>query len=212
MTKSIEEIFIDKISPHLLLYSKRHSGAHRFASPCCQPGGVSTKGKKVPDYKAAGFLYRHDNGNTWNFKCHVCGRVQAFEKFLEKLFPREHFEYVCQREQLGTTGFQTNCPSLETLVKKRGMFGDAPSFRSERVEQKVQKSEMPPAEPVQQLVQKSVAPQALSSTSCKKPVPPGFKLTIESPMRSPQQQAGHQSPLNYLMNQRQKRRRERDGW
>jgi len=37
-------------------------------------------------------------------------------------------------------------------------------------------------------------------------------VTKLPPMRSPQQQAGHQSRLNRLMKQRQQQRRLRDGW
>jgi hypothetical protein len=211
MNKTIEETFIDRILPSMTLYSKRDSGAHRFACPFCQSNGIDRKGKKIPAYKATGFLYRYENTNAWNFKCHKCGERLSFEKFLEQQFPLLHFEYVRLRDQLGTTGFQTNCPSLETMLKKRGVLGNPPEFRPQRVEQEVQRPVVPPVEPVQQ-VHKSVAPTSLPGNSCKKSVPTGFKLTIEPPMRSPQQQAGKQSGLNYLMNQRAKRRREREGW
>jgi hypothetical protein len=191
MNKTIEETFIDRILPSLTLYSKRDSGAHRFACPYCQSNGIDRKGKRIPAYKATGFLYRYEDTNAWNFKCHKCGEHHAFEKFLEQQFPLLHFEYVCLREQLGTTGFQTNCPSLETLLKKQGVLGNPPEFHPERFQQHVQRPVVPPAAP---------------ST------PHAPKITKLPPMRSPQQQAGHQSGLNHLMKQRQKRRRERDGW
>ena len=125
MSKTIEERFIDHISTALPLFSKQ-SNAFRFQCPYCQSSGKDSKGRALSPSGAKGFLY--PNGNAWNFKCHKCGEHQAFEKFLESLFPLLHFEYVRQRDQLGTTGFQTNCPSLETLLKKRGVLGNPPEI------------------------------------------------------------------------------------
>ncbi len=151
---------------------------------------MDSKGKKLPAYKAKGYLY--PIGNAWNYKCHKCGEHQSFVKFLEAQFPLLHFEYVRQRGQLGTSGYQTNCPSLETLLKKRGMLsGQPPEFRPERFHQHLQRPAVPPAA--------SGAPAAP-------------KVTKLPPMRSPQQQAGHQSRLNHLVKQRQQQRRERQGW
>jgi hypothetical protein len=94
------------------------------------------------------------------------------------------------RDQLGTTGFQTNCPSLETLLKTRGMLSDPPEFRPQRFHQQVQRPVTPPAAP---------------ST------PPAPRVTKLPSMRSPQQQAGHQSRLNHLVKQQQQRRRREPG-
>ena len=188
MSKTIEETFIDYISTALPLF-ERKTNAHRFQCPYCQSIGQDSKGKPLSPSGARGYLY--PVGNAWNFKCHKCGERQSFEKFLEAQFPLLHFEYVRLRDQLGTTGFQTNCPSLETLLKKRGMIGNPPDFRPERFHQQVQHPVVPPA-----------APSA----------PHAPKVTKLPPMRSPQQQAGHQSGLNHLMKQRQKRRREREWW
>ena len=188
MNKAIEETFIDYISPALPLFS-RQANAFRFQCPYCQSSGTDSKGKALSPSGAKGFLYR--SGNAWNYKCHKCGEHQAFEKFLESQFPLLHFEYVRQRDQLGTTGFQTNCPSLETLLKKRGVLGTSPEFRPERFDQQVQRPVMPLAAPA---------------------APHTPKVTKLPPMRSPQQQAGHQSGLNHLMKERHKRRRERYGW
>jgi predicted RNA-binding Zn-ribbon protein involved in translation (DUF1610 family) len=191
MNKTMEETFIDRILPSLTLYSKRVSGAHRFACPYCQSNGIDRKGKRIPAYKVTGFLYRYADTNAWNFKCHKCGEHHAFEKFLEQQFPLLHFEYVCLREQLGTTGFQTNCPSLETLLRKRGMLsGQPPDFRPERFHQHVQRP-----------VTKPAAPSA----------PTAPKVTKLPPMRSPQQQAGCQASLNRQMKQREKRKRREAG-
>ena len=185
---TIEKTFIDYISTALPLFSQQ-SNSYRFLCPYCQSTGRDSKGKALSPSGAKGFLYR--SGNAWNFRCPKCETRQSFEKFLEAQFPLLHFEYVRLRDQLGTTGFQTNCPSIETLLKKRGVLGNPPEFRPERFRQKVPRPVAPPE-----------APSA----------PAAPKVTKLPPMRSPHQQAGHQSHLNHLMNQRAKRRREREGW
>jgi hypothetical protein len=188
MNKTTEEIFIEYLSPSLPLFEKK-TVAYRFQCPYCQSSGKGSKGKPLSPSGARGYLY--PVGNAWNFKCHKCGEHKSFEKFLKAQFPLLHFEYVRLRDQLGTTGFQTNCPSLETLLKKRGVLGNPPEFRPEHFHHQVQRPVVPPSMPS--------APH----------VP---KVTKLPPMRSQQQQAGHQSGLNHLMKQRQKRRRDREGW
>ncbi len=193
MPKTIEESFIEYLSPSLLLYSRRASGAHKFLCPYCQSTGRDDKGKQIAPSGASGFLYKKNN--AWNFECkrlNKCGRGHSFEKFLEIFYPLLHFEYVRLRDQLGTTGYQTNCPSLETLLKKRGMLSSQPpEFHPERFHQHLQRPATPPAAP---------------------DTPAAPKVTKLPPMRSPQQQAGHQSRLNHLVKQRQQQRRERQGW
>jgi hypothetical protein len=184
---TIEKTFIDYISPSLPLFSQQLN-AYRFQCPYCQISGKNSKGKTLAPSDAKGYLYA--TGNAWNFKCHKCGEHQSFEKFFEQQFPLLHFEYVRLREQLGTTGFQTNCPTLETFLKKRGVLGNPPEFRPERFHQHVQRPVTPPAAP-----SASTAP----------------KVTKLPPMHSPQQQAGHQSPLNHLIKQREQQRRYRSG-
>jgi len=188
MPKTIEERFIDYFSPSLPLFQKK-SVAYQFQCPYCQTSGKNSKGKPYAPSEAKGYLY--PIGNTWNYKCHKCGEHQSFVKFLEAQFPLLHFEYVRLRDQLGTTGFQTNCPSLETLLKKGGVLsGRPPEFRPERFHQHLQRPALPPA-----------APDA----------PAAPKVTKLPPMRSPQQQAGHQSRLNHLVKQRQQHNRRRSG-
>ena len=198
MSKTIEERFIDYFSPSLPLFQKK-SVAYQFQCPYCQTSGTNSKGKPYAPSDAKGYLYPY--GNTWNYKCHKCGEHQSFTKFLEAQFPLLHFEYVRQRDQLGTTGFQTNCPSLETLLKKRGMLSSQPpQFHADCKTNQHQRPVLPAAMPA------PAAPES-ADPSC----PPGFKLTIEAPMRSRQQQAGVQSHHNYLVKQRQKRRRREAG-
>ena len=188
MPKTIEERFIDYFSSSLPLFQKK-SAAYQFQCPYCQTSGRNSKGKPYAPSDAKGYLYHY--GNAWNYKCHKCGQHQSFVKFLEAQFPLLHFEYVRLRDQLGTTGFQTNCPSLETLLKKRRMLsGQPPEFRPKRFHQHHQRPAVPPA-----------APGA----------PAAPKVTKLPPMRSPQQQVGHQSRLNHLVKQRQQRKRREAG-
>ena len=192
MTQSIEEIFIDYIASSLPLFSQQQS-AYRFQCPYCQSSGKNSKGKSYASSDAKGYLYSY--GNAWNYKCHKCGEHQSFVKFLEAQLPLLHFEYVRLRDQLGTTGFQTNCPSLETLLKKRGMLSvQPPEFRPEKFYQSLKR---PAASP---------APCSAGAA------PTAPKVTKLPPMRSPQQHAGQQSRLNHFVKQREQRRRLRDGW
>lgn len=193
---TIEKTFIDYISPSLPLFS-RQLNAFRFRCPYCQSTGCDDKGKQITPSGASGFFYQKNN--AWNFECkrlNRCGKSHSFEKFLEIFYPMLHFEYVRLRDQLGTTGFQTNCPSLETLLKKQGMLGFDPLvFGSPRDKQHPQH-----------------IPQAPATRPASASAPAAPKVTKLPPMRSPQQQAGHQSRLNHLVKQREQWRRERLGW
>ena len=192
MSKTIEESFIEYFSSSLPLFQKK-SVAYQFQCPYCQTSGRNSKGKTYAPSDAKGYLYPY--GNTWNYKCHKCGEHQSFVKFLEAQFPLLHFEYVRLRDQLGTTGFQTNCPSLETLLRKQGMLSFDPLvFGSPRQHQQPQ-----------HIPQAPVARPTPASAS----TPP--KVTKLPPMRTPQQQAGHQSRLNHLVKQRQQRKRREPG-
>jgi hypothetical protein len=194
MTQSIEEIFIDRISPSLLLYSRRVN-AHKFLCPYCQSTGRDSKGKQIAPSGASGYFYQKNN--AWNFECkrlNKCGKSHSLEKFLEIFYPLLHFEYVRLRDQLGTTGFQTNCPSLETLLKKRGILSvQPPEFRPEKFYQSLKRPAAPPA--------------PFSAVAA----PSDPKITKLPPMRSPQQQAGHQSRLNQRVKQHQQRKRREPG-
>jgi len=192
MPKTLEENLIDHIASSLSLYSKQ-SNAHRFLCPYCQSSGRDKKGKLYAPSEAKGFLYTV--GNAWNFKCHKCSAGHSFEKFLENFYPLLHFEYVRLRDQLGTTGFQTNCPSLETLLRKQGMLSFDPLvFGSQR-----------------QLPQPQHIPQIPVTRSTPASATAAPNVTMLPPMRSPQQQAGHQSRLNHLVKQREQMRRHRSG-
>jgi len=191
MTQSIEKIFIDYIASSLPLFSQQQS-AFRFQCPYCQSSGKNSKGKFYAPSDAKGYLYSY--GNAWNYKCHKCGEHQSFVKFPEEHFPILHFEYVHLRDQLGTAGFQTNCPSLETLLKKHGLLSvQPPEFRPEKFYRSLNRPAASPA----------------PSSAVASPTAP--KVTKLPPMRSPQQQTGHQSRLNHLVKQRDQKRRHRSG-
>lgn len=192
MPKTLEENLIDHIASSLPLYSKQ-SNSHRFLCPCCQSSGRDKKGKLYAPSEAKGFLYAV--GNAWNFKCHKCFAGHSFEKFLENFYPLLHFEYVRLRDQLGTTGFQTNCPSLETLLRKQWMLSFDPQvFGSQR--------QLPQPQHIAQI------PVTRSTPASATAAP---KVTKLPAMRSPQQQAGQQSRLNHLVKQREQKRRHRSG-
>ena len=192
MSKSIEEIFIDYIAASLPLFSKQQV-AFRFQCPYCQISCKKSKGNSSNLSDAKGYLYPYSN--AWNYNCHMCGIHQTFEKFLESQFPLLHFKYVSIRDQMGTTGFQTNCPTLETILKKQKLLNTQPLLlRPDKFYQHLQ----PPA-----------APPAHCESNAAPTTP---KITKLPPMRSPQQQAGHQSKLNYNLKAQQKKKKLRDEW
>ena len=126
---SIEENLIHSLSHNLLHFSTRNH-SYRFQCPYCQVGHLNSKRKAFKPSEAKGFLYQKNGG--WNFKCHRekhCGRGMSFTTFLEDNFPNEYLNYVRQREVLGTTGKHTNCPKLETVLKRQGVLPqDPPDF------------------------------------------------------------------------------------
>lgn len=224
MNTSIEQPFIERLSGSLPLFSKQ-SHAYRFLCPYCQFTGRSSKGRKYSAAQAKGYLYKV--GNAWNYKCHKCGAHQAFEKFLFEVSPQMHLEYVLVRDQLGTTGFQTNCPSLETLLKQRGLLPSLMPLNSAlKVQGRLQDHDQSQGltsddhhretsqecleagqtdASMDRVVTGATAPSSLPATSGTTPV------VTRLPRLTPQQQAGHQSRLNHLVKQRQEQRRRRSG-
>jgi hypothetical protein len=191
---SIETELICSLSPNLVHFVEK-PWAFRFQCPYCQVGRKSSLGKNFPPSEASGHLYQ--NGNSWNFRCYRekhCGRRESFTKFLEENFPVEFLAYVRRRDELGITGYQTNCPSLETVLKRKGSLPNHPP-----------KFHDPNRTP-------SHTPKPSQSTP-EAPVRPsdesGVKITKLPPMKSPSQQAGHQSKLNRQVKEyRQRRNRE----
>lgn len=190
MSQSIEQSFIEYIGTSLPLFEKK-TVAYRFQCPYCQSSGKDKKGKPLAPSEAKGYIY--SIGNACNYKCHKCDTHQSFERFLKEQYPLLHVSYVRLRDQLGTTGFQTNCPSLETLLKQQGTLSTRPPVFVPKEHQ--QRPQQAPA----------AAPKMPSA-------PAGAKVTKLPSMRSPQQQAGQQSRLNHLMKQRAHQRRLREGW
>ena len=186
---TIEESLIDSLSlPHL---TKTRSG-WKFQCPYCQHGIKDHKGRRYGPGRVKGSFYTHNNRVI--FHCFLCDVQKEFASFLRDHFPRQFLQYVQRREELGLTGYQTNCPSLAMVLKQQGVLPQhPPAFHS-----KEQPQEIPQANP-------SNAPADLL-------VPTAPKVTKLPPMRSPQQQAGCQASLNRQMKQREQRRRERQGW
>lgn len=188
---SIEEDLIRSLGYKLLHYSKRKS-AYKFQCPYCQYGRRSSKGKPFTPSEASGYLYQGANG--WNFKCHRkkhCGLGMSFTDFLEENFPNEFLNYVRLREEHGTTGHQTNCPSLATALQRRGSLPThLPRFHDPCC---LQNTSEPPSEASVGSFDDGVQQ----------------KVTKLPPMRSPQQQAGHQAKISkQVKDYRQRRNRE----
>ena len=190
---SIEKSIIDAISFSLPHFTKTQKG-WKFQCPYCQHGLRDHKGRHYGPGRVKGYLVPKDN--SIKFRCFLCNEHKEFASFLRDLFPKEFLEYVKQREALGLTGYQTNCPSLATVLKQQGMLPDhPPAFPKEHKEER--EHQHIPKAPV------SVTPTDAASMP---------NVTKLPPMRSPQQQAGQQSRLNHLVKQREQRRRLRDGW
>lgn len=190
---TIEDCIIDSISYSLLHFTKTKKG-WKFQCPYCQHGLRDHKGRHYVPGRVKGYLIPKDN--SIKFRCFLCNEHKEFASFLRDHFPKEFLEYVKQREALGLTGYQTNCPSLATVLKQHGMLPDHPpafprEHKAEREHQHIPKAPI------------SVTPTDTASMP---------KVTKLPPMRSPQQQAGQQSRLNHLVKQREQRRRLRDGW
>jgi hypothetical protein len=120
----------------------------------------------------------------------------SFTTFLEENFPKEFLNYVRLREEHGTSGYQTNSPSLVTALKRQSSLPNhPPKFHDPtRLKEWPQTPSEEPVRPLKEVEQLT-----------------GPKVTKLPPMRSPAQQSGHQSKINQAIKQREKRRRDRSG-
>ena len=188
---TIEESFIDSISLSLQHLTKTRSG-WKFQCPYCQHGVKDHKGRDYGSGRVKGNFYTKDNRVI--FHCFLCEEQREFASFLRDHFPKQFLQYVQRREELGLTGYQTNCPSLATVLKQQGVLPQHPPIFNSKEQPGDIQQENPSKTPT--------APSgACASTVTKLP-----------PMRSPQQQAGCQASLNRKMKQREQRRRQRQGW
>jgi hypothetical protein len=196
---NIEENLILSLSHSLLHFSTKKS-SYKFQCPYCQYGRKNSKNKSFAPSEASGYLYRGTHG--WNFKCHRekhCGRGMSFTTFLEENFPKHFESYVRLREEMGTTGKYTNCPKLETVLKRQGMLPEGdPDFSWQGTLPPVERGQQDPPGRHQ-------CPPVTPNT------PSAPKITKLPPMRSPQQQAGHQAKINQGMKQRAKIRLQQSG-
>jgi hypothetical protein len=188
---TLEESIIDAISFSLPHFTKTQKG-WKFQCPYCQHGIRDHKGRHYGPGRVKGYLI--PKSNSIKFICFLCNEHKEFASFLQDHFPKEFLEYVRQREMLGLTGYQTNCPSLATVLKKQGVLPQHPPvFKTRRTEYPEQH---PPVRP----------PIATATPS----VPMAPKVTKLPPMRSPQQQAGCQASLNHQMKQRETLRKNQE--
>jgi len=180
----LEEAILSQVALSLPFFTKTTNG-YKFQCPYCQHGFVDKKGKPYSVGKVKGGLYLKNNGLKFN--CFLCGTHKEFYYFLSDHFAPLHLEYLRQRDSLGLTGYQTNCPALETVLKQDGVFRDHPP--------------------------RFLTPLVTESQSLnqKHPVIADSPNYTRLPRLSPQQQAGCQSSLNHLIKEREKRRRERSG-
>jgi len=195
---TIEQSTIQDISYSLGFFSRTQNG-YKFQCPYYQHGNKDHKGRPMTLGRVKGSLYQVSGRNDWKFRCFHCGKHKAFHNFLEDHFPK-HFEAcIRQRDALGTTGKGTNCPKLETVLKRQGVLPEgAPDFSWQGTLPPVQKR-LEDAPGVHQCP--PVTPNTASAP----------KITKLPPMRSPQQQAGHQAKINQVMKQRAKWRLEQSG-
>ena len=195
---TIEQSIIQEISYSLRFFTDTPNG-HKFACPYCQCGSKDHKGRPMTVGRVKGSLYQVPEGIAWNYRCFRCNKRVSFTKFLEDHFPKHFESYVRQRDSRGTTGKGTNCPTLETVLKRQGMLPEgAPDFSWQGTLPPVQKGhESGPG--VHQ------RPPVMPNT------PSAPKVTKLERVRSPQHQAGLQGPINQVMKQREKRRREQSG-
>jgi hypothetical protein len=188
---TIEQSIIQGVSYSLGFFKDTRNG-FKFSCPYCQQGSKDHKGRPMTRGRVKGSLYQVAGRNDWKYRCFRCGEHKAFHNFLEDHFPR-HFEaYVRQRDAQGTTGKGTNCPTLETVLKKQGMLPQTPPDFSWQ-------GTLPPVDRGHQ------DPPVTPNTSTAP------KITKLPPMRSPQQQAGHQAKINQVMKQRTKWRLQQSG-
>jgi hypothetical protein len=172
-----------------LVNFERHGTAYRMQCLYCQ-----FQKKQTPS-KSKGFFYQKNS--DWQFKCHKCGTGKSLANFLKENFPEHYLNYVKDRDRAGITGRGTNCPTLETVLKDRGIFASVPpSFHKD-------------PESIQNAPER--APEAPGSRVCRPSRGDAPKITKLPPMRSPQQQAGHQAKINGEMNRRAMRRRDQSG-
>jgi hypothetical protein len=187
---TIEESFIDSISLSLQHLTKTDSG-WKFQCPYCQHGVKDHKGRDYGPGRVKGNFYTYNNRVI--FHCFLCEEQKEFASFLRDHFPKQFLQYVQRREELGLTGYQTNCPTLSNVLKQQGVLPQRPPVVSSKEQPQTIQQEHPAKAPADQLV------------------PTAPKVTKLPPMRSPQQQAGCQASLNRQMKQREQRRRERQG-
>ena len=193
---NLEEQFIEKIQGGLLNF-RRTPSACKFRCPYCQMGSHHRSGRPWKDSDCKAYFYKKQSAT--NFKCHKCGEHVPFHQFLKDHFPADFIKYVRMRERMGTTGFQTNCPTLDKALLDMGAIKfEKPDFSSK----KVQSNSQPTNPESSQTPEQSSTSESCGNAPMKQILPP---------MRSPQQQAGHQAPFFRYEKLKRERDRRRSG-
>ena len=189
---NIEHRYLNKISAHL--YNFRDKGTtYQLRCPYCQSTGRSKKGKRITDATAKGYFY--SKTGCLNFKCHKCGTGRQFHNFLKDHFPNVYLDYVKERELHGTTGKETNCPTFANALESiGGLQFEKPIFNKNENDDSISTTARESSD-------------SSKEEGCGKPP----KVQRLQPMRSPQQQSGHQGPINHLIKQKHERARRRRG-
>lgn len=88
MSTYIDVKYIQLLSPTLERFKQNHHNLWNFRCPIC---GDSEKHQN----KRRGFIY--EKGNKYFYRCHNCDYGTTFGKFLEKVNPVLHKEYITER-------------------------------------------------------------------------------------------------------------------
>jgi hypothetical protein len=95
MSLYIDVKYLNLTSSNLPNFKKKGESLWNFRCPFC---GDSEKKKS----KARGYIYK--KGNDLYYRCHNCTFGTTFSKFIEKIDPRLHKEYIKERFLNGETG------------------------------------------------------------------------------------------------------------
>lgn len=87
MMSYLDVKYIQLLSPSLEKFKQNHTNLWNFRCPEC---GDSKKHKN----KRRGFIY--EKGNKYFYRCHNCDYGTTFSKFLEKVNPTLHREYIAE--------------------------------------------------------------------------------------------------------------------
>ena len=104
----IDVKYINLISTSLEKFKQNHTNLWNFRCPIC---GDSQKNQN----KRRGFIY--EKANKYFYRCHNCDYGTSFNKFLEKVNPVLHKEYITERYKEKQSEPQTIIPKFNFIPK-----------------------------------------------------------------------------------------------